>query len=563
MIDILQKNKEIIKKTNGNDFFNTFSKSNDKFYTEKTYSEFDTLYFKNNDEKIYVHSKYDPVTIAQKFIHGIDPNKKNRFFLFGLGLGYEFIEITKIEKIEEIIVIEKNKDIIFNFLKTIDLTQINKNIRILRNTEEIYEYFITLSVDQIDHMIEYFNSGYEIYDNNFFNAVKDIYVNINRESVTNKNSVNRYYKQWFDCSVKNFMPFLNSDKMDDFYTINKGKAAIVVGAGPSLDKQMELLKKVYNENSMFIFSTHTVFQKLLDFGIKPHAVCAVDAIQPIPEGYKKDGFTTSLFTSYHVNPEIFKYAKGNIFFMPNDTDGFSDLILRKLKKNVKEVSTGGSVACTMTGLLDVAGFSQIIYIGMDLAYTNDLTHASGTHFAGKTKFNFDRANGRLMVDAYDGDTIETSITMNGYIKWIEKYIVIKNPNIINATEGGALIKGTTQMAFSDAIEKYKSKEINLIDKGVNLFTDNEKLQTYEILKKYRDDLQKIHDYPSIEKFDDECMSIIGLMRDKVIYEVNEIDNSNKEKDKIYIKKMVEAIEYALEGYDRLLEDIKNGTRNIQ
>lgn len=563
MVDILQKNKQIIEKANGNDFFNTFPKVNDKFYIEKTYSELDTLFFKSGDEKIYVHSKYDPLTISANFIHGVDSNNKNKFFLFGLGLGYEFIEITKIANIQEIIVVEKNKDIIMNFLETIDLTKINKSVRILRDYKEIYNYFTKMSVDQIDNIIEYFNSGYELYDTAFFNEVKDIYVNVNIESNTNKNSVNKFHKEWFDCSVKNFMPFLNSDKMDDFYTINKGKTAIVVGAGPSLDKQMDLLKKVYDENSMFIFSTHTVFQKLLDFGIKPHAVCAVDSIQPISDGYRENGFTTPFFTAYHVNPEIFEFAKGSVFFMPNDTDGFSDLILRKLNKNIKEVSTGGSVACTMTGLLDVAGFSNIIYIGMDLAYTNDLTHATGTRFEGKTKFEFDKENGRTMVPAYDGTMVETSISMDGYKKWIEKYIVLKNPNIINATEGGSFIKGTTQMTFKDAIEKYKCNGINSIDKSVSLFTDSEKLQAYEILKKYRDELQKIHDNPSIEKFNDECMSTIGLMRDKVIYEVNEIDNSNKNKDKIYIKKMVEAIEYGLKGYDELLEDIKNGTRDIQ
>lgn len=54
----------------------------------------------------------------------------------------------------------------------------------------------------------------------------------------------------------------------------KGRPSVVVSAGPSLDKNYELLKG--REDKVLIVATDTVLRKLLKNGINPHIVCALE-----------------------------------------------------------------------------------------------------------------------------------------------------------------------------------------------------------------------------------------------------------------------------------------------
>lgn len=559
MNSFFDKNIDAIKTTHGSDFFDTFSLNKINFEIEKTISGQDTLCFLNDEDKVYAHSKYDPQTIANKFIEGLEKNNNQSIFLlFGVGLGYEFIEVTKLKFVTEIIIIEKYKDVLFAFLDRVNLSLVKQKVVIIRNFEELYLYLSNKSSNLLDNTLEYFNNGYENFDKPFCEEIQKAYLAVKEDNQTNKNTAKRFAKSWFDCSVNNFTKFLNSKSLDKFYEINKGKTAIVVGAGPSLEKNIELLKDI--KGKIFVFSTHTAYQKLIKHGIVPDAVCAVDSNQPLINEYKENGFDIPFFTSYHVPPEIFNYAKNDVFFIKNDTDGISSIVCRELNKNIKDVTLGGSVACVITSLLDEANFSKIILIGMDLAYTGGKTHVAGTFYGEKTSKSFDFDNGRTFIKSIDGGEVETSLTMKGYKEWFESYIKIKKVDIINATEGGALIEGTSNMTLRDAIDKYKCDEIFEIKGSSDLFTHEEKIKTYDILKKYRDELISIKNKPSIDKFDKPSMEMLGLMKDSVIYEVNEIVNKNT--DKIYIDKMVRAIEYAIKGINKLLEEVKNETNNI-
>lgn len=552
---MLDKNKKYLTRTHGKDFFNTFLKSDLSFTIEKSVlEENDTLYFSYNNDKVYAHSKYAPFSLAKKFIDGVQPSINSVYILFGIGLSYELINICQYESVSEVIIIERNKEILLEALKRVDLQSLNKNIKIVRTYDEFFYYITNKPENAIKNATQYFNNAYEIVDNDFFKEIQKVYITINANITTNKNTAIRFHKEWFDLAINNFIPFLNSKNPVNFYNNNEGKPAIIVGAGPSLDKNVKLLKELNDE--IFIFCTHTAYKVLINEGIVPHAICAIDSNQPIIDEYKKDGFTVPFFTCFHVPTEIFQYAKGDVFFSKNSADGISTKVIEELKIDVKETALGGSVACSMMGILHEAKFSPIILIGMDLAFTDNKTHASGTFYADKTKFDFDFQNGRQMVLGYNGGAVETSLSMKTYIDWFENFIKIKNVDVINATEGGAFIEGAKNMTLKDAINKYRSS-INVIKDEPFLFTKEQKGKVYSVLEKYRNALVEIRDNPSIYKFDREEMSILGLKKDYVIYQVNDIAESGKNADNIYIEKMVQTIDESLIQIDRLLLEVKN------
>jgi hypothetical protein len=99
--------------------------------------------------------------------------------------------------------------------------------------------------------------------------------------------------------------------------------------------------------------------------------------------------------------------------------------------------TGGSVSTTALEIGIRLGCRSIIFLGLDLAYTDDYVHASGT----SRRELDDSSNLIEAIDIY-GNTIKTTKVLNIYRRWIEERIKdIRDIEIIDATEGGVRIKG--------------------------------------------------------------------------------------------------------------------------
>ena len=96
------------------------------------------------------------------------------------------------------------------------------------------------------------------------------------------------------------------------------------------------------------------------------------------------------------------------------------------------------------------GCNPIIFVGQDLAFTENRTHSKDT-------FSQDiiESNSMRNVEDIYGNTIHTSKNLYIYLRWIQNRIAVeKEIEFIDATEGGARIKGTRVMKFSEVIDKY-------------------------------------------------------------------------------------------------------------
>jgi hypothetical protein len=95
-------------------------------------------------------------------------------------------------------------------------------------------------------------------------------------------------------------------------------------------------------------------------------------------------------------------------------------------------------------------------VGQDLAYSQGKSHA-GAH-VGLTLQSEDQRAGRLnrTIPGYYGGEVETTVQLDSYRYWFEE-VIRKYPqlNVINATEGGARIAGTTQMPLAEAVATYQ------------------------------------------------------------------------------------------------------------
>ncbi|QIB27503.1 motility associated factor glycosyltransferase family protein [Caloranaerobacter azorensis] len=136
-------------------------------------------------------------------------------------------------------------------------------------------------------------------------------------------------------------------------------------------------------------------------------------------------------------------------------------------------------------LADYMGCNPIILIGQDLAYTDGKIHAQNSTY----EFDGNNENlGKDLIEIEDiyGNKVYTSKVWLSFLRWFELYIR-ENPEkeYIDATEGGAKIKGTNIMTLNEAIEKYCTEEINIAERLKNIDSSNSELVekiTYSLRK---------------------------------------------------------------------------------
>lgn len=234
---------------------------------------------------------------------------------------------------------------------------------------------------------------------------------------------------------------------------------IVVAAGPSLNKNIQELKKA--KGKAFILAVDTAIKPLLSAGIIPDMFAIVDGGKPLSLVQKEEAKEIPLLTTIIANSEILEYHTGMKFFYDEGYSIAEDILMRGGRFG--DVATGGSVATTAFSLLYKIGLTPIILVGQDLAFTGNKSHADGTF---EDVMKEENTKGFLMVEGNVEEKVPTTTTLKYYLDWYGKYINgIRESGVelrvINATEGGAKIEHTEVMTLKDAIERECTKEADI------------------------------------------------------------------------------------------------------
>lgn len=111
------------------------------------------------------------------------------------------------------------------------------------------------------------------------------------------------------------------------------------------------------------------------------------------------------------------------------------------------VQTGGSVMTTTLDAMLRFGAKKLVFVGLDLAFTNSLAHASGT----SNRIATDTGD-LVPVKAWDGGTVYADSKFILYRTWMERRLKEKDARkaeVINATEGGSYIQGMRHIPLAE------------------------------------------------------------------------------------------------------------------
>ena len=295
----------------------------------------------------------------------------------------------------------------------------------------------------------------------------------------------------------------------------KGKSAIVMAAGPSLDEMIPWIKA--HRHEAVLIAVSRISNRLLQVDLEPDFVCSVD-----PQ-----------FVSFSVSKEMFKFSDKTVFV--NGSNATPVLVGQWPHRlvfsgprlpwydadfnNIKVIAP--SVTNNAILLALELGCSQIILTGVDLCYSADgYTHASGTkeHSAGPMHGRIDNS-----VETNNGKTAETNKGYYEAINTIERQAIEASEQgcrIINPAGGAARMDGIEHIQIEDISIPNKLEEPawKTIADYLDEDTDKNRRNHYSLMLKRLDEAEK--NLKKIKRLSDkalECNDKLLMHLDSPIY----------------------------------------------
>ena len=388
---------------------------------------------------VQLHSEVNPWQEAYDYCRYNSEKRVEESIIVGIGMGYHALSLTNMYPYKKITILENDMEqlrILFMYADISDLLK-NKNISI-KYADNISIYRDILSkTDENQECLIWYPSIKTIRDKKLKEFLEDFWVNFS--SVKNQAYL---LERNFEKNIKAGCKDINVLK-DKF----KGKTMILAAGGPSLDDEIENLKKISNEENksdIFIVSVGKVAKKLAENGIIPDYIVMTDPNERTTwqiDGIENCG-SSLLVLSSTASGVVEKYI-GDCYIAFQEGLDLAEEYAARNKINL--FKTGGSVATFAIDMGIRMGCTKIVCVGMDMAYTNNRTHASGI---GR---DINNTKSLRQVISVDGKMVYTSKTLDMYRSWIEKRIFPeKNVEFINASKG-ARISGMIEKSLIEAI----------------------------------------------------------------------------------------------------------------
>ncbi|EIQ6980818.1 motility associated factor glycosyltransferase family protein [Campylobacter jejuni] len=421
-------------------------------------------------------------------------------FFYGFGNGMFYKALCENKNHKHIIVFEDELEILTLALHLFDFTKELKDGKLI--------LFHTLSITTAQlttlFMYEYIQKSVKIF-NLFIHS--DFYLKfythqiqeLNKKLIENIRFIvlakgNDPYDSIIGIKhmLNNLPKLLNHGIFQNFLKERKQKVknAIIVSTGPSLTKQLPLLKKYANKAA--IFCADSAYPILAKHDIKPDYVCMLERDDIVSKCFDNDfkefdkGILFILASVVHKEVIEFLERNNREYMLVHRPLHFA------VSLNLKEfgyIGVGASVANMAYELAASLRHENIIFIGQDLAYAEDGSSHPREYIYGNKG---EKIRGEVYTLAYGGEKqVRTQLTWNLFRQAFEKDIFWAKEklkiNTYNCTEGGARIEGTIEKPFKETCEALLKEDLKKpFDRSKileNKETKNKFLQTQKLLIK--------------------------------------------------------------------------------
>lgn len=386
-------------------------------------------------------------------------------YFFGLGNAILYKVLLNNPKHQHIYVFESEYGIISEALSAVDMEKEINDRRLVIVDANTFNYAMAFGI--------FMDKKFKIFAKLFsLNIHSDYYVNHHFEMVSSINTLMaRAIKQMvyslgndakdsllgIDNHLSNLKEMVSNYKFLELVNKPHTSSAIIVSTGPSLDKQIPLLKEI--QDYVCIISPDASLPHLEKNGIHADIVTSLERteiVASILSGTSKEYQKDKIFLLASVlNSKSIAEVHGHkcIVMRPFGYTFYFD----KLKAWGYH-GIGMSVANMAHELSYIMKFKNVALIGQDLSYgPNDESHSVGNVYGATQK---KMVQDYKEIQAYGGEGVVKSydgwiLFKNYFESTIEE--TKKEMTTFNCTEGGARIDGAVELPFTDFIDKHIDK----------------------------------------------------------------------------------------------------------
>ncbi len=421
-----------------------------RFFEAKAKDNNPILIIERNGNPTYLFSKYNPVKEGERQAENISI-KEDHIVIIGGGSPYFLKEVlNKIDKGKRVFYIEPYPELLSFAVKNLNMDEYINHFDFFtmiipqKNDfeQKIQEGIDIVKLDKIDYIIHpIINNLLKTEIDTILEKINNTALQLVYDFVTRMKDGRRVQKN----ILNNLEIITKSPPINRLRNLFSDVPAIIVSAGPSLDKNILYLKDM--EKRGIIISTDTALKPLLSLNIEPHFVVAGD---PSYFNYlhlkniktKK----TYLITEPSVDSRVFDEFKDKVFLTI-----FDKPLLELLENFIGEIShlnTWGTVASLALEVAHFMGASPILFIGQDLSFPYNLKYTretiydndwiykrnNQTYISAKRHSIINTKENKTVRDIF-GRYILTNYKLEKYKEYISS-ILKKDEKYINITEGG-------------------------------------------------------------------------------------------------------------------------------
>lgn len=512
---------------------------------EQTKSGMPNFKLNLEDSSFYLHSSYDPVKEAKNWISRIDLTGFDSIAVLGIGVGYHIEELVAKYSNKNKILIEPNIYVFIKLLQTKDIRHIikasNTLIVVSDDSENIAKVFLGLREEgQIDNVhFEELLSYKRVYGDWWNNFIKE-FIKYSRLHEINTNTSVFFAKDWLTNFFESLKQFPESAYLDNYKSAFDKIPAIIVSAGPSLNKNVHLLKDL--KNKALIISAGSSVNILESRGVTPHFMVGVDGGEGesrIFNNVKSNEIYFAYTSSVHYDG-LKNYKGPKLYFKTNALE-YGTIFDKEMGVNTKDMCSGASVSNLAVDIAKMLGCDPIVLIGQDLSYPNLECYAQGAVLKDEQdniiKKSVERKDKMYVLEKdIQGNLVHTIPSMISIKIYFEEFVK-HNPDIkfLNGTEGGLPIKGVENKPLGQIINDYCHKEYDIGGILKNQY-NCDPMGSEEKTKNIIGFLHKIYDQSG--KMKKRAIKRMDLILD-ILSNVNDTNNNKKWKE---IDKLTDQIE---------------------
>lgn len=460
-------------------------------------------------------SRFDPLAEADKLVGEIDYHKVACVVILGLGLGYHAQRVCEAIGQGVVVVYEPNVSLLRAVLEKVDHSRWLAMPHVILGDDQLDAPRLTRRVERFAGIV---TQGTKIITHppsrrnnaeafqSFAQTVTDTL------AYCRTNVATALVNSARTCSnlAGNLAHYAAGATTDPLHRIAEGYPAICVGAGPSLVKNVDLLRDPRVRANVIVITAQTTLKPLLARGIRPDFVTALD-YSPISARFYEDLPPlpdVTLVAEPKVHPAVLDAYPGPIRTTAND---FNDKVLGELARQRTAMKPGATVAHLSVYLAEYLGCDPIVMIGQDLGFSDGLYYCPGTATwrvwsSELNPFNTvemmewqriarHKTHLRKLTDQ-SGRPVYSDEQMITYLRQFERDFAEAKAVILDATEGGLPKANAQPVTLADALEQYATRPVPRLPLPA-CGLDPEKIEALRDLLRRR--VGQIHDIRSTSK----------------------------------------------------------------